>query len=133
MEPIYYLNTKIIWICYFLKLNIIHYQLIFRYSFRVSSCACPTVISSIFGKSFHFPLPYFVIFILRYFPFHVVHYQLINLATLLNTIQDLKNKINKKKVQCQKCYYSNIVWIHLSSQCLQRPFCHIPGESHFHA
>ena len=31
------------------------------------SCACPTVISSICGKSFHFPFPYFVIFVLRYF------------------------------------------------------------------
>ena len=26
-----------------------------RYSFRVFSCACPSVISSISGKSFHFP------------------------------------------------------------------------------
>ena len=42
------------------------------YSFRVFSCAYPTVISSIPGKSFHFPFPYFVIFILWYFPFHVV-------------------------------------------------------------
>ena len=31
-----------------------------------------TMISSIFGKSFHFPFPYFVLFIFRYFPFHVV-------------------------------------------------------------
>ena len=31
-----------------------------------------SVISSIFGKSFHFPFPYFVLFVLRYFPFHVV-------------------------------------------------------------
>ena len=38
------------------------------YSFRVFS----SVISSISGKSFHFPFPYFVIFVLRYFPFHVV-------------------------------------------------------------
>ena len=34
---------------------------IFRCSFRVFSCACPTVISSISGKSFHFP-------------FHVVYF-----------------------------------------------------------
>ena len=27
---------------------------------RVFSCAYPTVISSISGKSFHFPFPYFV-------------------------------------------------------------------------
>ena len=27
-----------------------------RYSFRVFVCACPSVISSIPGKSFHFPL-----------------------------------------------------------------------------
>ena len=45
---------------------------IFRYSFRVFSCACPTVISSISGTSFHFPLSYFVLFVLQYFPFHVV-------------------------------------------------------------
>jgi len=32
---------------------------IFRFCFRVFSCACPTVIYSIFGKSFHFPFPYF--------------------------------------------------------------------------
>ena len=35
-------------------------------------CAHPTVISSISGKSFHFPFPYFVMFVLRYFPFHVI-------------------------------------------------------------
>ena len=35
-------------------------------------CACPPVISSIFGKSFHFPFPYFVLFILRHFPLHVL-------------------------------------------------------------
>ena len=34
-------------------------------------CAYPSAISPISGKSFHFPFPYFVIFILRYFPFHV--------------------------------------------------------------
>ena len=28
-----------------------------RYSFRVFVCACPSVISSIPGKSFHFPFP----------------------------------------------------------------------------
>ena len=33
----------------------------------------PTVTSSIFGKSFHFPFPYFVLFVLRYFPFHMVY------------------------------------------------------------
>ena len=45
---------------------------IFCLSFGAFLCACPTVISSIFGKSFHFPFPYFVIFVLWYFPFHVV-------------------------------------------------------------
>ena len=34
-----------------------------RYSFCVFSCACPSVISSISGKSFHFPFPYFAILI----------------------------------------------------------------------
>ena len=31
-----------------------------RYSFRVFVCACPFVISSIPGKSFHFTFPLFV-------------------------------------------------------------------------
>ena len=46
-----------------------------KYLDSVSVCLClpvPFVISSIPGKSFHFPFPYFVIFVLRYFPFHVV-------------------------------------------------------------
>ena len=30
--------------------------------------------SSIFGKSSHFPFPYFVLLVLRYFPFHVAWY-----------------------------------------------------------
>ena len=46
---------------------------IFWLSFHVFVCACPTVISSIFGKSFHFPFVYFVLFVLQYFPFHVVY------------------------------------------------------------
>ena len=44
-----------------------------RYSFHLFVCDCPSVISSIPGKSFHFPFPLFVIFVLRYFPFHVVY------------------------------------------------------------
>ena len=34
---------------------------IFRLSFCVFVCACPAVTSSIFGKSFHFPFPYFIV------------------------------------------------------------------------
>ena len=41
---------------------------IFRLNFHVFLCACPTVISSIFGKSFHFPFHYFVLFAIWYFP-----------------------------------------------------------------
>ena len=41
---------------------------IFWLSFRVFACVFPRVISSIFP----FPFPYFVLFVLRYFPFHVV-------------------------------------------------------------
>ena len=44
-----------------------------QYSFHVFLCVYPTVISSISGRSFHFPFPYFVIFVLWYFPFHVVY------------------------------------------------------------
>ena len=46
---------------------------IFQFCFHKFSCAGPTVISSIFGKNFHFPFPYFVLFVLRHFPFHMVH------------------------------------------------------------
>ena len=35
-----------------------------RCSFRVFVCACPSVISSISGKSFHIPFHYFVISLL---------------------------------------------------------------------
>ena len=48
---------------------------IFRLSFCVFACAFPKVISSIFGKSFSFPFPYFVLFVLQYFPFHMVFNQ----------------------------------------------------------
>ena len=34
---------------------------IFQLSFNVCTCAYPTVTSSIFGKSFHFPFPYFML------------------------------------------------------------------------
>ena len=37
-----------------------------------------TVNSSIFGKSSHFPFPYFVLFVLQYFPFHVVYIYICN-------------------------------------------------------
>ena len=37
---------------------------VFWLSFHVFTCICPTVITSIFGKSFEFPFPYFVLFIL---------------------------------------------------------------------
>ena len=40
----------------------------------VFTCPFPPVISSIFGKSFPFPFSYFVLFVLCYFPFHVVYY-----------------------------------------------------------
>ena len=43
-----------------------------QYRFCVFVCACHFVISSIPGKSFHFPFLLFVIFVLQYFPFHVV-------------------------------------------------------------
>ena len=36
---------------------------IFRLSFSVFACAFPMEISSIFGKSFPFPFPYFVTYI----------------------------------------------------------------------
>ena len=39
---------------------------IFCLSFHVFTCACPMVISSIFGKNFHFPFPYFVKILIHY-------------------------------------------------------------------
>ena len=39
---------------------------IFQLSFCVCTCACPIVTSSIFGKSFHFPFPYFELFSIIY-------------------------------------------------------------------
>jgi hypothetical protein len=45
---------------------------IFQLSFCAFACALPTVISSILGKSFPFPFPYFELFVLQYFPFFVI-------------------------------------------------------------
>jgi hypothetical protein len=49
----------------YLRKTTVSYE-IFRLSFRVFLCAGPTVISLIF------PLPYFALFVPRYFPFHVL-------------------------------------------------------------
>ena len=50
---------------------------IFLISFRVFVCSFPPGISSIFGKSFPFPFPHFVLSILWYFHFHVINNQVI--------------------------------------------------------
>jgi hypothetical protein len=47
-----------------------------QYIIRERKVKTLTVISSIIGKSFHFPFPYFVLFVLRYFPFQVVNISL---------------------------------------------------------
>ena len=48
---------------------------IFRFCFRVCVRTClSTVNSSIFGKSSHFSFPYFVLFVLWYFPLPVVYW-----------------------------------------------------------
>ena len=55
-----------------------------------------TMISSIFGKSFHFSFPYFVLFVLRYFPFHVVSYlflYFLNIRTFKNYRVDVYEKL----------------------------------------
>ena len=58
--------------------------------------ACPTVISSIFGKSFYFLFPYFVLFILRYFPFHVVNlprnFYILHNTTMKTTVNGLEKQ-----------------------------------------
>ena len=59
-EWLFYTYYSFIYIFYFWLRKTAVPVKIFRYSFRVFSCACPTVISSISGKSFHFPFPYFV-------------------------------------------------------------------------
>ena len=56
---------------------------IFWLSSRVFMCACPMMISSIFGKSFHFPFPYFMLSVLLYFPFSVVCYKILIVSVLL--------------------------------------------------
>ena len=63
---------------------------IFRLSFRVFACAFPPEISSIFGNSFPFPFPYFVLFVLWYFPFHV---------NCTNTISRTLNIINVARIE----------------------------------
>ena len=49
-------------------------------------CAFPIVISSICGKSFPFSFPYFVLFLLRYFPFNVVSFQVFILYKYQNIL-----------------------------------------------
>ena len=44
-----------------------YFEYVFVYAF-------PPEVSSIFGKSFIFPFPYYVLFLLRYFTFHVVQF-----------------------------------------------------------
>ena len=46
------------------------------FPYCVFACAFPMVISSIYGKCFPIPFPYFVLFVLRYFPFHTVKIQI---------------------------------------------------------
>ena len=43
----------------------------YQWNFFMFICAFSS--GDLFIKSFHFPFPYFVIFVLWYFPFHVVH------------------------------------------------------------
>ena len=52
----------------YLRKTTVSYE-IFRLSFRVFLCACPTVISSIFDKSFHFAFPYFMVICSYTLPF----------------------------------------------------------------
>ena len=90
---------------------------IFRYSFHVFSCACPTVISSISGKSFHFPFPHFVIFVLQYFPFHVVW----NGIQLLHTIYWKSLPVEQTFIMIGRLWdYSIQNWTFIS-RCISRP------------
>ena len=91
---------------------------IFQLSFRVFACAFPMVISSIFGKSFLFPFPYFVLFVLRYFPFLVSHYTNIHKLNPPLTFTSLSDKIWKPElliwqISCQtdknmECVFTTI-------------------------
>ena len=51
-----------------LNQNILTDTAVFLNQKRVNVCEHMTKISSIFGKSFHFPFLYFVLFVLKYFP-----------------------------------------------------------------
>jgi len=75
---------------------------IFRYSFRVFSCACPTVISSISGKSFHFPFPYFLI-----------HSVLIIDTKFILQFKKRKKKIFYSCVEAHHWWCTNRIWTSL--------------------
>ena len=70
-----YLNTQQTWHHLCCVFTYIHSLLIekdgsVRWNISIKfPCACPTVITSIFGKRFHFPFPYFVLF-----TFMVIHH-----------------------------------------------------------
>ena len=64
-------------------------------------CACPTVISSIFGKSFHFPFPYFVEFSYKFIfliSIHVFPYRIFLLSFSVFSCPELfKNKLTNRE------------------------------------
>ena len=65
------------------------------FSFRVFACTFLPEISSIF-VSFPFPFLYFVLFILRYFPFHVVWYLCLSDTVRFKMITYIKYGNNEK-------------------------------------
>jgi hypothetical protein len=77
---------------------------IFRLSFCVFLCACPTAIFLILGKSFHFPFPYFVLFVLQYFPFHVVQ----KIIIFILIIAILADECNRFSIYKCRIFFCNI-------------------------
>ena len=98
----------------------IHMETKSKYFNFVSVCVfvcLSTVISSIFGKSSHFPFPYFVLFVLRYFPFHVVSLCIFSLNSCLCLFQSsskLRNKLYKICGTINSYYVIGIIYIKIS-------------------
>ena len=96
---------------------------IFWLRFCMFTCVCPMVISSIFGKSFHFPFPYFV---LLYFIIHFIHrcFQLsfdTNLFNMYVCSQTFilfwlrKTSMSAKKYQLSFCVFICVSHVDISS------------------
>ena len=84
----------------------------FKINYKIRERKVKTLTRNISGKSFHFPFPSFVIFVLRYFPFHVVCFVYLHVFSFL---------------LCQFLYVLSCPWIYPFSNSIKK----ISGKS-FH-